>query len=99
YQSILFSLAHLLPLTEPNPAQFDEQRREKEVVCRRLADLCQQSSAIRQFIDENVKLFNGSPGEPASFDLLDELLLEQSYRLAHWQVAADEINYRRFFDV
>ncbi|HEY2253855.1 MAG TPA: malto-oligosyltrehalose synthase, partial [Planctomycetaceae bacterium] len=99
YQSILFSLLHLPPLAEPDPVKFDEQRREKEVVCRRLSELCQQSAAIREFIDENVRQFNGTPGEPASFDLLDELLLEQFYRLAHWQVASDEINYRRFFDV
>ncbi len=99
YQSILFSLTHLQPQAEPDPARFDEQRREKEVVCRRLNELCQQSPEIRSFIDGNLKQFNGTPGEPASFDLLDELLLEQSYRLAHWQVAADEINYRRFFDV
>lgn len=36
---------------------------------------------------------------PASFALLDALLADQAYRLAHWRVAADEINYRRFFDV
>src|SRR6266480_1625214 len=34
-----------------------------------------------------------------SFDRLDELLNAQSYRLAFWRVAAEEINYRRFFDV
>ncbi len=99
YQSILFSLAHLPPLTEAESAQADERRREKEVVSRRLADLCQQSAEIQEFVAENVRLFNGTPGEPASYDLLDELLLEQSYRLAHWQAASDEINYRRFFDV
>ena len=38
-------------------------------------------------------------GEPRSFDGLDRLLAEQPYRLAHWRVAADEINYRRFFDI
>ena len=27
------------------------------------------------------------------------LLNQQSYRLAHWRVASEEINYRRFFDV
>jgi (1->4)-alpha-D-glucan 1-alpha-D-glucosylmutase len=27
------------------------------------------------------------------------LLNRQSYRLAHWRVASEEINYRRFFDV
>src|SRR5439155_2044200 len=42
---------------------------------------------------------NGEPGDPRSFDALDELLNAQSYRLAFWRVAAEEINYRRFFDV
>ena len=36
---------------------------------------------------------------PASFDLLDKLLLEQPYRLAFWQVALEMINYRRFFSI
>jgi (1->4)-alpha-D-glucan 1-alpha-D-glucosylmutase len=30
---------------------------------------------------------------------LHELLERQSYRLAHWRVAGDAINYRRFFDI
>ena len=42
---------------------------------------------------------NGTPGDPRSFDALDLLLNDQSYRLAFWRVAAEEINYRRFFDV
>ena len=36
---------------------------------------------------------------PASFDALHALLEAQAYRLAYWRVAADEINYRRFFDI
>ena len=32
-------------------------------------------------------------------DRLDELLSQQNYRLSHWKVATEEINYRRFFDV
>ena len=36
---------------------------------------------------------------PASFDALDRLLAQQSYRLASWRVAFEEINYRRFFDI
>ena len=47
----------------------------------------------------NRALFNGKPGDPHSFDLLDDLLEEQSYRLSYWRVASDEINYRRFFDI
>ena len=42
---------------------------------------------------------NGTEGDPASFDLLDRLLSAQTYRLADWRVAGDEVNYRRFFDV
>jgi malto-oligosyltrehalose synthase len=30
---------------------------------------------------------------------LNRLLLDQNYRLASWQVANDEINWRRFFDI
>lgn len=43
--------------------------------------------------------FAGSPGRPETFRSLHQLLERQAYRLASWRVAADEINYRRFFDV
>jgi (1->4)-alpha-D-glucan 1-alpha-D-glucosylmutase len=99
FQSILFSLAHLPPADDASAEAAAERRREREVISRRLRELCLQSAEIRVFIDDNVREFNGRPGVPASYDRLDELLLEQPYRLAHWQVAADEINYRRFFDV
>src|SRR5207245_5326537 len=46
-----------------------------------------------------VPSFNAVAGQPRSFDDLDRLLNQQSYRLAHWRVASEEINYRRFFDV
>ena len=42
---------------------------------------------------------NGVAGVPESFDGLEALVLAQNYRLAYWRVAADSINYRRFFDV
>ena len=50
-------------------------------------------------VAQAVTQINGTPGEPRSFDALDLLLNDQSYRLAFWRVAAEEINYRRFFDV
>jgi len=43
--------------------------------------------------------FAGIPGQPESFVALHQLLERQHYRLASWRVAADEINYRRFFDI
>ncbi len=74
-------------------------RREKEIIKRRILRLCDESPRLRDFIDESVAAFRGTPGDPASFDALHELLEEQVYRLAYWRVAAEEINYRRFFDV
>lgn len=43
--------------------------------------------------------YNGTPGDAASFDRLHGLLEHQAYRLASWRTSADEVNYRRFFDV
>ncbi|HET7877061.1 MAG TPA: malto-oligosyltrehalose synthase [Methylomirabilota bacterium] len=99
FQSILTALEHLPPQTETDPARVEERLREKEIIKRRLAALAKESSEIHEFIDETVKLFNGTPGDPASFDSLDRLLSAQAYRLADWRVAGDEVNYRRFFDV
>ncbi|MCL2468120.1 MAG: malto-oligosyltrehalose synthase [Micrococcales bacterium] len=40
------------------------------------------------------------PVRPGTEDLpLTELLRVQHYRLAYWQVADEELNYRRFFDI
>ena len=64
-----------------------------------LWELYQDNSDIKAFIHQNLKTFNGIPGQPESFDLLDELLSEQFYRLAFWKVGAEELNYRRFFTV
>jgi (1->4)-alpha-D-glucan 1-alpha-D-glucosylmutase len=65
----------------------------------RLEALLSGSADVRDFVDRNVAIFNGTPGDPHSFDRLDALLAEQVYRLAFWRVAGEEINYRRFFDI
>ncbi|HEX2971813.1 MAG TPA: malto-oligosyltrehalose synthase [Tepidisphaeraceae bacterium] len=99
YQSILTAIDHLPSSTECDVAKITERRREKEIIKRRLRTLTDQEPPVRQFIEQNVKLFNGTPSDPRSFDRLDDLLNRQCYRLAYWHVASDEINYRRFFDV
>ena len=98
-KSVLTALAHLPDRSDADAAHIDERLREKEVVKRRLATLLKESAQIRDFVEDNVRMFNGVPGEPASFDNLDALLAEQTYRLADWRVAGDEVNYRRFFDI
>ena len=98
-KSILFVLEKMPSRNEQDPARREERRREKEVAKRRLATLCAGSLAVRRHLEENVRIFNGTPGKPRSFDLLDDLLDAQAWRLAHWRVSSEEINYRRFFDI
>ncbi|MBV9568741.1 MAG: malto-oligosyltrehalose synthase, partial [Hyphomicrobiales bacterium] len=67
----------------------------KQELSRAVAD----SPALGQAIERAVTLINGTVGVPESFGTLHRLLEAQSYRLAHWRVAASDINYRRFFDI
>jgi (1->4)-alpha-D-glucan 1-alpha-D-glucosylmutase len=78
----------------------DKERLEQKVFVKNLLkETYQQNSTVEEFIQNNLKEFNGKVGHPKSFDLLDNLLTEQFYRLSFWKVAAQEINYRRFFTV
>jgi (1->4)-alpha-D-glucan 1-alpha-D-glucosylmutase len=99
YRSILDAARNLPPRTALDSEPVQAKLREKEVIKRRLDRLCRESPPLRSFLDANVALFNGTPDDPRSFDLMHELLERQVYRLAYWRVASEEINYRRFFDV
>src|SRR5262249_25208944 len=72
---------------------------DKAAIQRRLADLYAASAGFRHALDEVLIKLGGTAGDAHSFDALDELISAQSYRLAYWRVAAEEINYRRFFDI
>ena len=98
-QSILTALEYLPKRTETDPKRITERAREKEIIKRRLDRRCAEAPQVQQAIEKALAQINGNPGDPRSFDKLDELLNAQSYRLAFWRVAAEEINYRRFFDV
>src|SRR5436309_4871555 len=98
-QSILTALEYLPKRTEADPKRITERIREKEIIKRRLERLCAEAPQVQQALKRALAQINGKPGDARSFDILDELLNAQSYRLASWRVAAEEINYRRFFDV
>jgi (1->4)-alpha-D-glucan 1-alpha-D-glucosylmutase len=98
-ESILTALEHLPDRNETDPDRVTERQREKEVVKDRLRRLVERSVEIAEFIRQNVRDLNGASQDPQSFDELDKLLDAQVYRLSHWKAAADEINYRRFFDI
>jgi (1->4)-alpha-D-glucan 1-alpha-D-glucosylmutase len=97
--SILTAISYLPPSNEPDPAKVLERNREKEIIKRRIATLYQSVPEIQAAVDASVEHFNGTTEDPHSFDLLDALIDKQSYRLAFWRVATEEINYRRFFDI
>ena len=99
-QSVLTALEYLPKRTETDPKRIAERAREKEIIKRRLERRsCPGAAISTASIEKALAQINGNPGDPHSFDKLDELLNAQSYRLAFWRVAAEEINYRRFFDV
>jgi (1->4)-alpha-D-glucan 1-alpha-D-glucosylmutase len=76
----------------------DDARERAAELKRRLAERAGEP-AVGAAIAVALRRFEGEPGNPASFLRLHRLLEAQSYRIAHWRVAADEINYRRFFNI
>ena len=98
-ESILTAIDHLPDRCQQGVDAVRERQREKEVIKKRLAQLAAQCPAAAEFIAANLAEVNGAAGSPESFDDLNRLLDAQTYRLAHWKAAGDEINYRRFFDI
>jgi (1->4)-alpha-D-glucan 1-alpha-D-glucosylmutase len=98
-KSLITWLATIPPRTATDPDRLAARRREVEIGRQRLQALLGASPAVSEFVADNVRVFNGTPGDSRSFDLLDGLLADQAYRLAYWRVAGEEINYRRFFDI
>jgi (1->4)-alpha-D-glucan 1-alpha-D-glucosylmutase len=66
---------------------------------RQLADLVRRDPAASEALAQALARFRGEVGELKSWALLDSLIGKQHWRLAHFRVAGDDINYRRFFDV
>jgi (1->4)-alpha-D-glucan 1-alpha-D-glucosylmutase len=66
---------------------------------RDLAEMVERFPPVREAIDRVLAGYGGSTDNPKSFRHLHRLLERQHYRLAHWRVAAEEINYRRFFQI
>jgi len=97
--SLVSAFAGLPARYETGAALVGERSAGKEAQKRRLALLVAQHPSVGSSIEKAVAGVNGRAGDPASLDTLDELLEAQAYRLAYWRVAADEVNYRRFFEI
>jgi (1->4)-alpha-D-glucan 1-alpha-D-glucosylmutase len=99
FRAMAESFRRIPRYTITQPAKMAERREGVERAKSRLRELYDGHEAVRNSVDRSLRLFNGEKGVPRSFDLLDGLLRRQIYRLSFWKVAAEEINYRRFFDV
>ena len=98
-QSLIAAFGHLPERAAATPENIAERHRDKAIHKRRLAELCERTAATSRHIDDAVADINGRAGVSASFDALHELIKAQAFRLAYWRIAADDINYRRFFDI
>jgi (1->4)-alpha-D-glucan 1-alpha-D-glucosylmutase len=83
-----------LPLAaRTDPAAVDRRHRGKLELRRRLAGLVALEPDVGEAIDQALNAL------ASDVDALEELLGRQNYRLAHWRVADDELDYRRFFSI
>jgi (1->4)-alpha-D-glucan 1-alpha-D-glucosylmutase len=99
FESLVTAFGNLPPRWRRDAEALAERGRDKELHKRRLAELCARSADLDWYVRECLRDYNGAEDYPADAGRLHALLESQAYRLAHWRVAADEINYRRFFDI
>lgn len=84
---------------------FGDLRREPAHLGRRAselkAELARVAAApeVRAAIDRAVARFEGTEGDLDSWRALDALIGRQRWRVAHFRVASDAVNYRRFFNI
>jgi (1->4)-alpha-D-glucan 1-alpha-D-glucosylmutase len=90
---ILYSLKTIE--TEDEIAERCDQVR---FIKRMLWEIYTTNDHMRNFLNENLEIFNGRSKDP-DFNLLDSLLSEQFFRLSFWKVTTEETNYRRFFNI
>lgn len=64
-----------------------------------LAVMAAERADVAEAVASAVRGFNGTPGDGASWTRLDALIQRQHWRAAYFRVAADDINYRRFFNI
>ena len=94
FLGVLYALKNL-PQTQENGDRADQILFVKRI----LWELYTGTGEVKEHLDANVASFNGVPGNPESFNRLDRLLAQQHYRLSFWKVAAEELDYRRFFNI
>lgn len=64
-----------------------------------LATLVATRPDVADAINQRLSVFRGYQGEIDSWGHLHQLIAGQNWRVAYFKVAADDINYRRFFNI
>ncbi len=98
-ESLVAAFRNLPDRETSTPDQMIERDRDEEIHKQRLMEQLNATPDLRAAVEVAATELSGNAGDPQSFDALHDLLERQCYRLAYWRVAADDINYRRFFDV
>ncbi|MDQ2908505.1 MAG: malto-oligosyltrehalose synthase, partial [Candidatus Eremiobacteraeota bacterium] len=79
-------------------AEFADASRERALELKTELAGVARDPDNRAAIESALRAYAVGRGDGA-IDRLDALLQQQHYRLSYWRVSADEINYRRFFDI
>ncbi len=96
----LQSLVEAIPLrTATEPVDVGRRRELSQSLKQRLFHLYRDHLEVRLAIDAALRDLSDTKDQPERADFLDRILARQGYRLAHWRIAYEEINYRRFFDI
>ncbi|HEY4239197.1 MAG TPA: malto-oligosyltrehalose synthase [Kofleriaceae bacterium] len=80
----------------PRPDDVDRAARRLRdigVLAELLASLCDREPEIAAAVDEALRATAADPQQ------LDAFLERQNWRIGFWRAAADELGYRRFFDI
>ncbi|MEJ7929146.1 malto-oligosyltrehalose synthase [Ramlibacter sp. AN1015] len=93
--SIAAAFGHLPARDAEGEDERIERDRDKELLKARLARLLQREPEVARAVEAAVAELNDSSRR----DELHALIDAQAWRPAYWRVAADEINYRRFFEI
>ena len=76
-------LLGILYVLKTLPSSEDPQERydQTNFIKRTLWELYSNNADAKKFLDTNIRIFNGIKGNPESFNLLDDLLVQQFFRL------------------
>ncbi|WP_439865224.1 malto-oligosyltrehalose synthase [Pseudomonas antarctica] len=96
YAAILGTDELLKPLAERFTALTYQDDAYHEAAWLKQA-LAERATEVLPAIEARLREFDSR--QPEGFKRLHQLLEQQTYHLASWRTAADDINWRRFFDV